>query len=99
MPKIQEFPPGLLTEAIQKELVNGWKMEEACGMIRERKGAAEAREMRGHKSIDGLGKCVGTVPEEDYFRIVAKYGPEFFQDKGNVRQFFNRHPHLKSNNL
>lgn len=96
---LQTFAEGELTHAIVQELVRGWKFEEAAGRARERAAAQEARGMRGHKSVPGLGKCLGAIPEEDYFRIIAKEGVEFFQDKANVRQFFNKHSHLKSHNL
>lgn len=99
MAAIQQLSQDELRHEIVRELITGWKFEEARSRARERAAAQEAQSARGHKSVLGLGKLAGTIPQEDFMRIIAKEGIEFFQDRANVRQFFKRHSHLKAHNI
>ena len=86
-------------QALVNELCSGRKLAETLEERREIESARMARESRGHKTIDGLGKLAGEIPQDTYFQIMRSLGPEALQDKSFLREFFKRHPHLKSHNI
>jgi hypothetical protein len=88
-----------LDAALVRELCTGRKLAEVLENKREIFAAQEAHAMRGHKTLNSLGKAIGTVPQDTYFKIIQFQGREFWEDKGEVRDFFKKHPHLKSHNI
>jgi hypothetical protein len=59
----------------------------------------QARELRGHKTINGLGKCVASMPSWEFFRLVQKYGHAEVHSEGFLRDFQRRFPHLSPNKV
>jgi len=53
--------------------------------------------MRDHKSIPGLGKCVGVMPAREYFRLVKKYGHETVHSREFMSYFNKKMPELSPN--
>lgn len=75
------FAEGELLEAIKTELITGRKFQDAQEKARERAAAQEVIASRGHKTIPGLGKLAISLPEDDYWALVAKYGHECMTDR------------------
>ena len=67
--------------------------------LREHVAAAEAKAMRGHKAIEGLGKCVAVIPQHEWFLLREKYGQEAMHDKGFLRDFQKHEPTMAVNKL
>lgn len=89
-----------LNEAMVRELCSGRKfMETRNQKLRDAEwlAAKEARAMRGNKGKNL--KFVGSVPAAHYFRVAEEHGHEFWEDRGEVKRFFDRCSHLKSANL
>lgn len=96
MPAIDD---AALNDALVKELCSGRKLMEERQHLREHVAAAEAKIMRGHKAIDGLGKCVAVIPQHEWFLLRAKYGEEAMHDKGFLRDFQKHEPQMAVNKL
>lgn len=70
--------------ALERELTRGWNAKLALEKRRAIDAEKEALELRNHRTIQGLGKCVLTLPQEDYEAIVSKYGYDAFSDRGFI---------------
>lgn len=88
-----------LTDALVKELCSGRMLMETRQHLREHVAAAEATAMRGHKAINGLGKCVAVIPQHEWFLMRAKYGDEAMHDKGFIRDFQKLEPSMAVNKI
>ena len=65
---------------------------------REQAAARDAQEMKGHRTVQGLGKCVLSIPQQEYFTIAEKMGTaQCWKDKGFIRDVQRLHPHLAPN--
>jgi hypothetical protein len=88
---------GAVRDALIKEIRTGFELVKAQEQAEEIKAAHQAKEMKGHRTIPGLGKCVAMIPPDDYFRMIKKYGRHEVHSKEFLR-FFNKHyPHLSPN--
>lgn len=81
-----------LDAALVRELCSGRMLMERKQGFRELESAKEASEMRGHRSIKGLGKCVLNIPAHEYFLIRKKYGDNVFHDREFVRDMQRLEP-------
>lgn len=80
--------------ALQRELISGRKFKEATLRARERAAAQDSAQAKGHKAIPGLGKLVASIPADEYFALIQKYGYDCFDDRGFVRDFQRLEPDL-----
>jgi hypothetical protein len=53
--------------------------------------------MKGHKTIEGLGKCVAVFPAREFFRLQAQYGNAEIHSKDFLRYFNQKFPDLSPN--
>jgi len=90
-------------EEIDNELINIVKEslaeEKATEFERTNVARAQASVMKNHKSIPGLGKCIGVMPGREYFRLVKKYGYETVHSKDFMRFFNKKMPELSPNRV
>lgn len=96
---IANLSEGEITRAIINELISGRRFKDAQEKARERVAAQEAFASRGHKSIKGLGKLAVSIPEDDYYDLVGKYGTEAFADRGFIRDLQRLEPQFKVHNV
>ena len=81
--------------ALERELARGWNAKQALEKQREIESAKEAEALRGHRSVAGLGKCVLTLPQQEYQEIVSKYGYDAFSDRGFIRDMQRLEPQTR----
>lgn len=90
-------------DEIDNELLNLVKEslaeEKATEFERTNVARAQASVMKNHKSIPGLGKCIGVMPGREYFRLVKKYGYETVHSKDFMRYFNKKMPELSPNKV
>lgn len=89
------FAEGELNQLILNELISGRKFKDAQEKARERSAAQQADAARGHKTIKGLGKLAMVIPEDDYFDIIQKYGPECMHDRKFLKDMQRLEPQFK----
>lgn len=92
---ILQFAEGELHQLIINELVSGRKMKAAQERARERAAAQQADAARGHKTIKGLGKLALSIPEDDYFDLIQKYGQECMHDRTFLKDMQRLEPQFK----
>jgi hypothetical protein len=96
-------PKNYSKEEIDNELINIVKEslaeEKATEFERTNVARAQASVMKNHKSVPGLGKCIGVMPGREYFRLVKKYGYETVHSKDFMRFFNKKMPELSPNRV
>ncbi len=80
------------TTALLRELRWGRQVKESFQQIREAEAAKEAIELRGHRTIPGLGKCVVNMPAHEFFLMREKYGDDCWGDRGFIKDFQRLEP-------
>ena len=94
---LPRYSNGDIDAALIKEIKTGFQLEKETQKFREAKAAAEAQGMKGHKTVPGLGRCIATMPEREFFRLVNKYGWKEVHSKGFMKYFNKKFPHLSPN--
>ncbi len=92
-----EFSRQEIGAELRKEIVRSLEIEKATEIERVNVAKAQASMMRDHKSIPGLGKCVGVMPAREYFRLVKKYGHETVHSREFMSYFNKKMPELSPN--
>lgn len=96
---VLQFAPGEINDLILNELISGRKFKDAQEKARERAAAQEAFAARGHKTIPGLGKLAISLPQQDYFDIIGKYGKECMHDREFLKDLQRLEPQFAAAKL
>lgn len=96
---VLQFAPGEINDLILNELISGRKFKDAQEKARERVAAQEAFAARGHKTIPGLGKLAISLPQQDYFDIIGKYGKECMHDREFLKDLQRLEPQFAAAKL
>jgi hypothetical protein len=83
-------------DMLLKEIRSGRKLLDRRARYLHQKSHQETKG-HGDKNVGGLGKFVGSMPADEFFFFATdpKYrGAE--QDKGFLRDYWKRNPHLKA---
>lgn len=96
---LPRYSDGEINRALIKEIQTGFQLEKATQENREIEAAAQAKALKGHKTITGLGKAIGVIPEREYFRMIKKYGHNEVHSKDFMRYFQKQFPSLSPNKI
>ncbi len=96
---LPRYSDGEINRALIKEIQTGFQLERAHEEFRVKAAQQEAADLKGHKTHPSLGKCVGVIPERDFFRLVKKYGHAEVHSKGFMKYFNKRFPNLSPNRV
>ena len=96
---LPRYSDGQINEALIKEIKTGFQLERETEKAREAQAAKEAQELKGHKPIAGLWRCIANIPERDFFRLVKKYGHAEVHSKNFLKYFQKEFPHLSPNKV
>ncbi len=96
---LPRYSDGEINRALIREIQTGFQLEKATQEKREIEAAAQARALKDHKTIQGLGKAVGVIPEREYYRLIKKYGHAEVHSKDFLRYFQKKFPSLSPNKL
>jgi hypothetical protein len=88
---------GAVKDALIREIRTGFEWVKANEQREELMAAKQAQEIKNHRTIDGLGKCVAMIPPDEYFRMIKKYGRHEVHSKEFLRYFNKKYPHLSPN--
>ena len=97
--KLPTYSDGEINKALYRELTMGLELKKQWENRREIQAAQEAKEKQGMREINGLGRCVGVIPEWEYFRMKQKYGNDEVHSKEFMKYFQKSFPHLAPNKL
>lgn len=88
---------GAVKDALIREIRTGFQWIKANEQREELEAARQAQEIKNHRTIEGLGKCVAMFPPDEYFRLIKKYGRREVHSKEFLRYFNKKYPHLSPN--
>lgn len=91
------YSRGEIDNEITKEIFHSLEIEKATEAERVNIARAEANLLKGHKTIPGLGKCIGVMPPREYFRLIKKYGYETVHSREFMSYFNKKMPELSPN--
>jgi hypothetical protein len=94
--KLPTFGDGAINKALEREIRTGFELIKQ-NEKREELRAAEEAKLHGSKTVPGIGKCVGLIPADEYFRLCKKYGRKEVHSKDFMRYFNRKFPHLSPN--
>jgi hypothetical protein len=92
-----KYADGEIQAALIREIKTGFQLEKATQEKREIEARAQAQALKAHRTIKGLGKCVGVIPDREFFRLTAKYGHAEVHSKEFMRYFNRKFPELSPN--
>lgn len=98
--KLPRTPNGEIDRALISEIRSGIKLKEAWEKERETICAQHAEKVKdnqkhGFKSM----RCVSVMPAWEWFNMRNKYGAEAMRDRGFIKDFQKRFPHLSPNKI
>jgi hypothetical protein len=79
--------------------MTGMELKKQIENKKEIEAAEQAKAHRAAKEVQGLGRCVGVIPEWEFFRMQQKYGHAEIHSKGFMKYFQKAFPHLSPNKL
>jgi hypothetical protein len=88
-----------VNRALIKEIQTGFQLERETERARVEQAAAESETYKGHRTVQGLGKCVGVIPSREFFRLTAKYGRNEVHSKGFMQYYQKKFPQLSPNRI
>lgn len=94
-----KYSDGEVNRALMRELTTGLQLKKEMERKKEIEAAEQAKISKGMKAIKGLGKCVGVIPEWEFFRMQQKYGRQEIHSHEFMKYFQNKFPHLSPNKL
>ena len=97
--KPKTYSKAEIDNEIRNIVVESFAEEKATEFERTNLARAQASVMKNHKSVPGLGKCVGVMPAREYFRLIKKYGYETVHSKDFMRFFNKKMPELSPNRV
>lgn len=95
--QLPRYGDGEINRALIREITTGFQLIKANEKREEIHAAAEAKALKGHRTVKGLGKCVAVIPQDEWFRLNKKYGHEEVHSTEFLRYFNKRFPHLSPN--
>jgi hypothetical protein len=102
MQLITNFPKyhdGKIHDALMRELKTGLQLKKEMERAKEIEAAQQAKELVNQREVPGLGRCVGVIPEWEFFRMQQKYGAKEVHSKEFMKYFQKKFPHLSPNKL
>lgn len=88
---------GAVKDALIKEIRTGFQWIKANEEREQLMAAKQAQEMKNHRTIPSLGKCVAMIPPDEYFRLIKKYGRHEVHSREFLRYFNKKYPELSPN--
>ena len=81
-------------DGFERECRLGFELEKAQRMARvvEMK---KAEAIKNRKHIDGVGERIGEIDVRTFFRWEQEDDGNFWNDKGNIKKFFNDNPEYR----
>lgn len=96
---VPKWSNGEVDRALMREITTGMELKKQWEKRRELEAAKEAAELKGHRTLKGLGKCVAVMPDWEFFRLQQKYGHQEVHSKEFLRSFQKRFSHLAPNKI
>jgi len=91
---VPKYSDGEVDAAFMREIRTGFQLERAMEKYRVEGAESIAKERKEMDKKSPLGKCVGVMPQRDYFRLIRKYGHEEVHSDEFMSYFNKKFPNL-----
>lgn len=82
-----------------RELITGLELKKEIERSKEAQAAQQAKGMVNHKEVPGLGRCIGVIPEWEFFRMQQKYGHKEVHSREFMKYYQKKFPHLSPHKI
>jgi len=82
-----------------RELKTGLQFKKEIERSKELQAAEQAKALVNQKEVPGLGRCIGVIPEWEFFRMQEKYGAKEVHSKEFMQYYQKAFPHLSPNKI
>ncbi len=97
--QLPRYSDGEVNRALIREITTGMELKKQMENKKEIEAAEQAKAHVAAREVQGLGRCVGVIPEWEFFRMQQKYGHAEIHSKGFMKYFQKAFPHLSPNKL
>ena len=95
-----KYSDGEVHRALMREITTGIALKQAWEGEREKICAQEAEKIKNSQKFGFKNlRCVAVTPGWEWFNIRKKYGHEAMHDRGFIKDYQKRFPHLAPNKL
>ena len=97
---LPRYSDGEIDRALIREITTGIKLKQAWEGEREKICAQHAEKIKdsqkfGFKNL----RCIAVTPGFEWFNMRRKYGAEAMHDRGFIKDYQKRFPHLAPNKI
>ena len=98
--KIPRYTDGEVDRALMREIKTGIALKRAWEGEREKICAQEAEKIKDHQKFGFKNmRCVAVTPAWEWFNMRRKFGHQAMHDKGFIKDYQKRFPHLAPNKI
>lgn len=95
-----KYSDGEINRALMRELTTGIALKQAWENEREKICAKHAQDVKENQKFGFKNlRCLSVTPAWEWFNLRKKYGHEAMHDKGFIKDYQKRFPHLAPNKL
>ena len=97
---LPKYSDGEIDRALMREITTGIALKQAWENEREKICAKEAEKIKDHQKLGFKNmRCVAVTPAWEWFNLRKKYGNQAMHDRGFIKDYQKRFPHLAPNKI
>jgi hypothetical protein len=97
---LPRYSDGEIDRALIREITTGIKLKQAWEGEREKICAQHAEKIKDNQKFGFKNlRCLAVTPGFEWFNMRRKYGHEAMHDKGFIKDYQKRFPHLAPNKI
>lgn len=97
---LPKYSDGEINRALMREITTGIALKQAWEGEREKICAKEAEKIKDHQKFGFKNmRCVAVTPAWEWFNLRKKYGNQAMHDRGFIKDYQKRFPHLAPNKI
>lgn len=97
---LPKYSDGEINRALMREITTGIALKQAWEGEREKICAQEAEKIKDYQKFGFKNlRCLSVTPGFEWFNMRRKYGHQAMHDKGFIKDYQKRFPHLAPNKL
>lgn len=97
---VPKYSDGEVDRALMREIRTGIALKQAWEGEREKICAKHAQDVKKNEKFGFKNlRCLSVTPAWEWFNLRRKYGAEAMHDRGFIKDYQKRFPHLAPNKL
>ena len=97
---LPKYSDGEVHRALIREITTGIQLKQNLENEREKICAQHAEDVKKHQQFGFKNmRCISVMPGWEWFNLRKKYGAEAMNDRGFLKDFQKKFPHLSPNKM